>query len=49
MLLEANARPGLSIQLANGRGLWPRLEAIEKMPLEGVGAEARAALARELA
>jgi len=29
MLLEANARPGLSIQIANGRGLVPRLEAID--------------------
>src|SRR5262249_50454628 len=25
MLLEANARPGLAIQIANGRGLLPRL------------------------
>jgi alpha-L-glutamate ligase-like protein len=29
MLLEANARPGLAIQIANGRGLVPRLEAID--------------------
>ncbi len=29
MLLEANARPGLAIQIANGRGLVPRLEEIE--------------------
>ncbi len=29
LLLEANARPGLAIQIANGRGLVPRLEAIE--------------------
>ena len=29
MLLEANARPGLAIQIANGRGLIPRLEEIE--------------------
>jgi alpha-L-glutamate ligase-like protein len=29
MLLEANARPGLTIQIANGRGLLPRLEAID--------------------
>src|SRR5262249_17012978 len=29
MLLEANARPGLAIQLANGRGLLPRLRAID--------------------
>jgi alpha-L-glutamate ligase-like protein len=30
MLLEANARPGLAIQLANGRGLIPRLEEIDR-------------------
>jgi alpha-L-glutamate ligase-like protein len=29
MLLEANARPGLAIQLANGRGLLPRLAEID--------------------
>ena len=35
MLLEANARPGLAIQLANAQGLLPRLAAIdrgEKLP-----------------
>jgi hypothetical protein len=31
MLLEANARPGLAIQIANGRGLIPRLEAIDSL------------------
>ncbi len=30
MLLEANARPGLAIQIANGRGLVPRLEEIDQ-------------------
>jgi alpha-L-glutamate ligase-like protein len=29
LLLEANARPGLAIQLANGTGLLPRLKAID--------------------
>ena len=29
LLLEWNARPGLSIQLANGEGLLPRLRAVE--------------------
>ena len=29
LLLEANARPGLAIQLANGQGLLGRLEAID--------------------
>lgn len=31
MLLEANARPGLSIQIANGRGLLPRLAEIDAL------------------
>ncbi|EXJ13020.1 MULTISPECIES: alpha-L-glutamate ligase-like protein [Nitrincola] len=30
-LLELNARPGLSIQVANGKGLLPRLRHIEKI------------------
>jgi len=30
MLLEANARPGLAIQIANGRGLVPNLEEIDR-------------------
>lgn len=50
LLLEANARPGLAIQIANGRGLVPRLEEIDAMlarrpevlPLEALRA-ARAA------
>jgi alpha-L-glutamate ligase-like protein len=29
MLLEANARPGLAIQIANARGLRPRLDSID--------------------
>jgi hypothetical protein len=31
MLLEANARPGLAIQIANGRGLAPRLADIDAL------------------
>jgi alpha-L-glutamate ligase-like protein len=31
MLLEANARPGLAIQIANGRGLRPRLDEIDAL------------------
>lgn len=31
MLLELNARPGLSIQVANGEGLLPRLRRIESL------------------
>jgi alpha-L-glutamate ligase-like protein len=34
MLLELNARPGLSIQVANGAGLLPRLELIETLDPE---------------
>ncbi len=30
LLLEANARPGLAIQMANGRGLLPKLEQIDR-------------------
>ncbi|HEX7031095.1 MAG TPA: alpha-L-glutamate ligase-like protein [Gammaproteobacteria bacterium] len=32
MLLELNARPGLTIQIANGAGLLPRLRRIEEVP-----------------
>jgi alpha-L-glutamate ligase-like protein len=35
LLLEANARPGLAIQIANGQGLLPRLEAIDAAGLPG--------------
>ena len=31
LLLEGNARPGLAIQIANGRGLLPRLQAIDDL------------------
>ncbi|WP_295801597.1 alpha-L-glutamate ligase-like protein [uncultured Microbulbifer sp.] len=34
LLLEANARPGLAIQIANGIGLRTRLEHIERMDIE---------------
>ncbi|MGE3804871.1 MAG: sugar-transfer associated ATP-grasp domain-containing protein, partial [Gemmataceae bacterium] len=33
MLLEANARPGLAIQIANARGLKPRLDEIDQLKL----------------
>jgi alpha-L-glutamate ligase-like protein len=32
VVLEANARPGLNIQVANRRGLLPRLEFIDAQP-----------------
>ena len=31
LILELNARPGLSVQIANGAGLLPRLQAIEAL------------------
>ncbi len=40
-LLELNARPGLSIQLANDRGLLPRLRQIEKLEEENPSPEQR--------
>ncbi|APE32229.1 alpha-L-glutamate ligase-like protein [Halomonas aestuarii] len=45
MLLELNARPGLAIQMANGEGLRPRLDLIERQP-DGVPAEERVAFSR---
>jgi alpha-L-glutamate ligase-like protein len=39
MLLEANARPGLAIQIANHRGLLPRLREIDDLaPAQGLHA-----------
>ena len=34
VVLEANARPGLSIQLAHGEGILPRLAFIDSLPTE---------------
>ena len=48
MLLELNARPGLSIQLANRMGLLPRLRKIERMQTIPETPEERVALGREL-
>jgi alpha-L-glutamate ligase-like protein len=41
MLLEANARPGLAIQIANGHGLLPRLRAIDEMQDRGMIVQGR--------
>ena len=41
MMLEINARPGLAIQIANGRGLRHRLEEIDKKFPTGLSAEER--------
>jgi alpha-L-glutamate ligase-like protein len=36
MILELNARPGLRIQIANQRGLFPRLNAVDEVRVEGL-------------
>ncbi|EAT17240.1 alpha-L-glutamate ligase-like protein [Desulfuromonas acetoxidans] len=41
LLLELNARPGLSIQVANGQGLLPRLRHIEKLKRKHDAAQER--------
>jgi alpha-L-glutamate ligase-like protein len=45
LLLELNARPGLAIQMANGRGLLPRLQNIESLKRPHFTPEDRAAYA----
>lgn len=47
LVLELNARPGLSIQIANGAGLLHRLKTIEALPDRERPPEARIAFARE--
>ena len=49
LVLELNARPGLSIQLANGRGMMPTLRRIEELEEIPIAAADRVALAVELA
>ncbi|WP_348673014.1 alpha-L-glutamate ligase-like protein [uncultured Abyssibacter sp.] len=48
LVLELNARPGLSIQLANRRGLLPALKAIERMKTIPTSADERVALGLDL-
>ncbi|MGM0569426.1 alpha-L-glutamate ligase-like protein [Marinobacter sp.] len=45
LLLELNARPGLAIQMANGKGLLPRLRNIEALKRPHFTPEKRAAYA----
>lgn len=45
LLLELNARPGLAIQMANGKGLLPRLRHIESLKRPHFTPEKRAAYA----
>ncbi len=49
LVLELNARPGLTIQLANRRGLRASMEALVAADLSGASIEDRLALARRLA
>lgn len=48
LVLELNARPGLTIQVANRRGLRPLLEAVEQMSVPA-GCEERVQIGRDLA
>lgn len=48
VVLEANARPGLAIQVANRAGLRPRLERIHSLPAECLTGEARWRLIEEM-
>lgn len=49
LVLELNARPGLTIQLANRRGLRPTMEALAARAIVGLSIEDRIALGRTLA
>jgi alpha-L-glutamate ligase-like protein len=49
LVLELNARPGLSIQLANKTGLLPRLQRIQNLNEIPSSASGRVVLAKELA
>lgn len=49
VVLELNARPGLSIQIANRAGLLPRLEAVRAQAREDMSLDERLALGREIA
>ena len=50
VVLELNARPGLAIQVANQRGLLPRLRAVEARPrVSKLPLEDRIAFCREIA
>jgi len=49
MVLEFNARPGLSIQIANQCGLFPRLNAVDAKKVEELSAEERIRLGQHIA
>ncbi|GIU26839.1 alpha-L-glutamate ligase-like protein [Shewanella colwelliana] len=46
LLLELNARPGLAIQIANGRGILPHLRHVEQMKNKSMSVEERVAYAK---
>ena len=48
VFLEANARPGLAIQIANRRGLMPLLRAVDDAAPDALSIEARVELARSI-
>ncbi len=48
VILELNARPGLSIQVANQAGLLPRLDAVDERRREGASRAERVLLGREI-
>jgi len=48
LMLEINARPGLSIQLANKKGLLPRLQAVEKIKTIPASLVERVVLAKQI-
>ncbi len=49
MVLEFNARPGLSIQIANEQGLLPRLNMVDAEKPEGLSTEQRISLGQQIA
>lgn len=49
MVLEFNARPGLSIQIANKEGLLPRLNAVDAEGPEHLSTEERISLGQQIA
>ncbi len=49
VVLEANARPGLNIQVANRRGLAPRLEYLDSLSAESLKPDCREKLIETLA
>ncbi|MCL1142608.1 alpha-L-glutamate ligase-like protein [Shewanella gaetbuli] len=47
LLLELNARPGLTIQIANGKGILPRLKHVESLKGPTMSVEERVAYAKK--